>query len=160
MACYAEAEANCGLGTFNYRIEPPKDRANTCDQKDDPGLPQPQQRVCTPYKKDEVDICGWSDIKDDKVNEIIDWWRGLPVGLIDVKSMNNYTQVLGRDENPTYMVNVGYIPGCNAFQEQTVENPQGNSGDPPEVSISYRDILKDLYKNCKYPLPPHPQIRT
>ena len=49
----------------------------------------------------------------------------------------------------TYMVNIGWIPGCSEYKTMVVDNPQGKSGDTPDQSISATDILFNTYDSCK-----------
>ena len=64
------------------------------------------------------------------------------------RKLPNRTQVYGRDQNPTYMLNIGYVPGCDDFEPQVPDNPQTKSGDPAHVSISYQQIIRDTYNLC------------
>ena len=150
MACSAKSDTNCGPGKFEYSIKPGADSKASCDAKPPtPSKPQAGPLVCTPYKKEEIDKCGFTDIHSDALDDAIDAFRSIDHGPQDVKTVPNRTQVYNRSQNPTYMLNVGYIPGCDAYTTQVIDNPQGQSGDPVDVSISYADIIRNTYKGCK-----------
>jgi len=67
-------------------------------------------------------------------------------------SSHNVTQVLregasgGQGGNGvTYMMNIGWIPGCSTYPSQAAHNPMGKSGDN---SVSYTTLIKDTYYKC------------
>ena len=157
MACSASAaKTNCGKGSFEYKIKPPAGSDASCDAKQDdpkdkdkPKKPQPGPVVCREYKKEEVDKCGFKDIHKGTLNDALEAFRIGQPSTQKVKEMQNYTQVYGRNQNPTYMLNIGYIPGCEDFETQVVDNPQGKSGDNPYQSISYAMIIRNTYEKCE-----------
>ncbi len=43
-------------------------------------------------------------------------------------------------------MNIGWVPGCTAYESQYPDNPMGVSGDS---SVSYTTLLMDTYYNCE-----------
>lgn len=70
-------------------------------------------------------------------------------------STHNFTQLYregGGKKGVTYMVNIGWMPGCTDFRTMVADNPQGKSGDNPDQSISCTDIFKATYDKCELSL--------
>lgn len=157
MACNTKSGSNCGGGTFEYSITPGAGSDATCKPADEkkptdekkPDKPQPGPRVCRDYVEEDIDKCGFTSIDAGALDDALKAFRIGQPSTRDVKTMQNYTQVYGRNQNPTYMLNIGYIPDCTDFDTMVVDNPQGKSGDTAEQSISYTDIIRDTYKECK-----------
>ena len=45
-----------------------------------------------------------------------------------------------------YFMNIGWVPGCTAYESQYAENPTGVNG---ASSVSYITLLTDTYRNCE-----------
>ena len=69
-------------------------------------------------------------------------------GPRNVIGFENLTQVFNRNQNPTYMLNIGSVPACTEFEQQVPDNPQGKGGSTADISISYQQIFRDTYKLC------------
>ena len=157
MACSSKSATNCGQGTFEYRIQPSLESDASCEPKKDdpkpdekPTVPQPGPLICTEYKNDDIDKCGFKNISPDKLNDAISAFIIGQPSTHKVKEMENLTQIYGYDQNPTYMLNIGYVPGCEDFETQVADNPQGKSSDTAEQSISYQTIIRETYEKCEY----------
>lgn len=144
-----------GCGTYSYTIEPPGGPVNS--KGPIPKIPQPGKIICKnpdPY----TNVCP-AKIEEKNLDATIDRFAvQLPqayAGPNKVTSkMNNITQVWrakGGTSGPTYMVNIGWVPGCTDYKDMVADNPQGKSGDNPDQSISCTTIFKDVYKYCESP---------
>ena len=142
-----------GCGTYSYSVEPPGGPVNSIGPI--PKVPQPKPINCKNAEMYLKDCPASIDGKN--LDQTIDHFNvQLPGGENKVTSkMNNVTQVWrakGGTSGPTYMVNIGWVPGCTDYKEMVADNPQGKSGDNPDQSISCTTIFKNVYDWCKFPL--------
>lgn len=111
-------------------------------------------RVCKPYKNSYSNC--WNDIHTGSV-EACDSAMQNQIGYSGctmTSHSSNITQVYregagysGTGGNGvTYMMNIGWIPGCTQFSSQVCDNPLGKSGDN---TISFHTIIKNTYYYCK-----------
>lgn len=84
----------------------------------------------------------WHDVHANKV-EACASAMSIPDGPM-TSSSRNITQVY--KGLPTYMMNIGWIPGCDTFPSMVADNPLGHSGDD---TISYTTLIKNTYYQCE-----------
>ena len=116
--------------------------------------PKPERgpNICKLWE-DNYDAC-FKDIHAASVDECASvMFVQLPNGPMTSTSPN-VTQVYREHasggeggKGVTYMMNIGWIPGCTITDSQPADNPLGKSGDG---SISYTDLIKDTYYQCEY----------
>ena len=150
MACAASSGTGCGPGTFDYSIKPGAGSGASCEKKSSSAVPKPKPAVCTEISDDDIKMCGWTDISKATLNDAVNGIQSLPKGPQDLSKFQNQTFVYNRSQNPTYMLNIGVVPGCKEFDKQVIDNPQGKSGDPASVSISATDIFRHTYDECEW----------
>ncbi|KAL9129683.1 MAG: hypothetical protein Q9217_001925 [Psora testacea] len=146
MALQTKLDTSCGI--YSYKITRPPS-ADKPEPPEVPETPQPGPLVCKEYLQ-EYDKC-FNDIHEKLVESCIDAMRAQFPGDGNrvTSSMANITQVLRKGrKGVTYMMNIGWIPGCTDYESQVADNPQGKSGDNPDQSISSSQILRGTYKNC------------
>ena len=88
-----------------------------------------------------------ADVQASHVATTSQWFESteLPNGNMTSQS-GNVTQVL-KPGQVTYVMNIGWIPGCNDFESQ---DPGGTYQLPNHWSLDSGTILIDCYSNCKF----------
>ena len=169
-----EASIDTGCGVYSYKInDTPSPEPEPVDE-----MPQPSDVVCksrvwTPPDDNVPKDTGGDELKemdlteskcftdiDPKgvklvIDDIGDHIPNLNNGHVVDSTMKNVTKFHKNTKaarSVTYMVNIGWIPGCTAFETMVADNPQGKSGDNPDQSISVTDILWKTFDQCEFPV--------
>ncbi|KAL9130925.1 MAG: hypothetical protein Q9217_001028, partial [Psora testacea] len=129
---------NCAYKTVppgGYDPRPPPPPSST------PPPPPPKPTVgpihCAENRESYSDC--WNDVHAGKVESCVNAMRAqLPGRNVNANSPN-ITQVLRAGasggeggKGVTYLMNIGWIPGCDTYKSMVPDNPLGESGDPPD----------------------------
>lgn len=147
-----EAKLDTGCGTYHYKIDiPPTPETPPPETEDPPPEEDPKITIqpgrCT---TDPGNIKCWKDVHKEQVEETADEFpkHFNTMNSVMKPDTRNITQVLRKGgqsgSGVTYMMNIGWIPGCDIVKEQDARNPV-----PDDQSIGYRVLLTDNYYMCK-----------
>ncbi|MDI1492320.1 MAG: hypothetical protein OHK93_003533 [Ramalina farinacea] len=117
-----------------------------------PATPTAGPIQCAPGNEQTYKSC-WHDVHADSVKSCASALANqFTPGNKMTSSSANVTQVLregasgGQGGNGvTYMMNIGWIPGCTDYQSITIDNPMGVSGDNTR---NYNDLIVGTYNFC------------
>lgn len=162
------ATLDTGCGTYSYSIAappppetttvalPPPKTTTTDTPPPAAATPSVGPVACNPYL-DSYSGC-WNDIHSDSVDSCANAMAAQISPARMTASSKNETQVLregasgGQGGNGvTYMMNIGWIPGCTVSTSQAADNPLGVSGDS---TISYTTLIRNTYSQCEL-IPPN-----
>ena len=152
-----EAKLDTGCGIYSYSISAPPTATSTPAGTQPtktpvvPAVPTVGPLQCAKYE-DAYKKC-WHDIHADSVEGCKDAMANQLPGQDVTSASPNITQVYregasgGEGGNGvTYMMNIGWIPGCKDYDTQAPDNPRGHSGDS---TVSYGTLLMKTYNSCE-----------
>lgn len=141
-------ELDTGCGKYSYSITAPP--ASTPTPPSPPPTPTQGPITCNP-NLDSYSKC-WNDVHSGSVESCASAMAAQIPNNQMTSSSHNVTQVLREGasggqggKGVTYMMNIGWIPGCSTYPSQAADNPMGKSGDS---SVSYTTLIKDTYYKC------------
>ncbi len=148
-------ELDTGCGKYAYTITPPPSTTTSTSTSatsapTPPPTPTQGSIQCNPNQKSYSNC--WNDVHLGSVNSCASAMAAQIPNNPMTSASHNVTQVLregasgGQGGNGiTYMMNIGWIPGCSTYASQAADNPAGKSGDS---SIIYTQLIKDTFYKC------------
>ena len=135
--------SNCPTSTTNI---PPSSVLTTTTTSAPPPAPTVGIIVCNPIS--ETSGCKTSDVHANSVNATADYMGEQLSTSIFTSSTGNFTRTY-RDggasgRGVTYMMSIGWIPGCKTYASQRPDRPID-----PTVEFDWKGLLEDNYYYCK-----------
>ena len=113
-----------------------------------PPAPTVGTLVCNPTS--ETSGCKTSDVHADSVDATADYMGEQLSTSTFTPSTGNFTRTYREGgaggSGVTYMMSIGWIPGCTTYASQQADRPID-----PAVQFDWEGLLKDTYYNCKSP---------
>lgn len=143
MAKHTKLDTGCGI--YNYTINIPS------------GEKTPSLGPVQCFDPPGNDIKCWKDVKKEQVDETAETFGEHQLGFLDMNNnggmmrpqTGNVTQVFRPDKKGvTYMMVIGWRPGCKDQEQLNARNPI-----PYSEATNWSDLLKNNYYECKAAFP-------